>query len=217
MSTSHWNRHGGGHPPHGAFDKLVVTVGSVGGIRAVTTILEHLPRDFPAPVLLVQHRAATPPYLLASLLRPRTRLEVREAKEGDVLRPGVVYVASPEAHLVVRPDGRLGYEDTRRIHHLRSSANPLMETASEVFGDRVIAVVLTGFDRDGTDGVQSVKERGGIVIAQDEVSSEVFGMPGSAIATGCVDRVLPPVEIADSLVELTAPDRPMEQGPASAL
>ena len=99
------------------------------------------------------------------------------------------------------PNRRFELIDGRRIRHVFSSANPLFTTAADVLGP-VIGVVLTGMGRDGTDGVQAVKEAGGVVIAQDEATSEWFSMPRSAIATGAVDYVLPLDRIGAKLVEL---------------
>jgi two-component system chemotaxis response regulator CheB len=101
---------------------------------------------------------------------------------------------------MVDADLRVALADGRKIRGVLSSANPLFESAARALPSRVIAVVLTGYDRDGTDGVQAVKRSGGIVIAQDEATSESFGMPRSAIETGCVDRVLPLQEIGPALV-----------------
>ncbi|HEY4563765.1 MAG TPA: chemotaxis protein CheB, partial [Thermoanaerobaculia bacterium] len=130
-------------------------------------------------------------------------LTVKTAEEGEVMRPGTVYLAPPDLHMYVQRGGVCHLADGRRIHHLRSSANPLFDSAADIFKGRVIAVVLTGVDGDATDGVQSVKAQGGMVIAQDEATSEAFGMPGSAIATGCVDQVLPLQEIGPALCRLT--------------
>lgn len=188
-------------PPH-----VVVTASSAGGISALSTILSRLPGTFAAPILVVQHRAATPPYRLAHVLGRRTDLIVKDAVAGDKIRPGIVYIASPEAHLVVHRDQTLAYVDGRKIHHLLSSANPLFTSASDVRGDGVIAVVLSGGDSDAAEGVKHVKQQGGIVIAQDDATCDVNSMPRAAIATGCVDYVLPPHQIADALVKLVGTD-----------
>jgi two-component system chemotaxis response regulator CheB len=181
---------------------LVVMAASYGGITALREILGNLPADFPAPIAIVQHRSTEPPNMLAKVLGRNTPLTVKTAEEGEVMRPGTVYLAPPELHLQVQTGGVCHLFDGRRIHHLRSSANPLFDSAADVFGGRLIAVVLTGSAHDGTDGVQSVKARGGMVIAQDEASSAAFGMPGSAIATGCVDQILPLEEIGPTLCRL---------------
>jgi two-component system chemotaxis response regulator CheB len=188
--------------------RAIVMASSAGGLAALSTILAHMPRHFPAPILVVQHRGREYPHLLGEILTRRTTLDVRHAEEGDELRAGTVYIALPDSHLVVRPDRRLGYTDHRRIKYLRSAANPLFESASEIFGKGLVAVVLTGADADATDGVQSVKKHGGIVIAQDKATSEVFDMPRAAIATGCVDQVLPLERIAGVLKTLVGDDHP---------
>lgn len=181
---------------------VVVVAASVGGVSALQKILGGLPADFPLPILVVQHRSARMPNLLARVLGRRSALSVKTAEYGEALAPGTVYLAPPQEHLIVRRDGSLSMVDGHKIRHLRSSANPLFASAAQVFGPGVIAVVLTGGDRDATDGVQTVKQRGGIVIAQDEPSSVLFSMPHSAIETGCVDAILPLHEIATELQRL---------------
>jgi two-component system chemotaxis response regulator CheB len=175
----------------------------MGGIKALKQVLSQLPASFPAPIVVVQHRSPNPPYLLPEVLRPSTKLKVMHAHAGERLQRGTVYVASPELHLVVHPDHTLGYVDGQKIRHLRSSANPLFLSASKVFGRGVIAVVLSGLDSDATDGVQSVSQAGGVVIAQHPLTCEQAAMPRSAIATGCADFVIPLDKIADTLVQLT--------------
>jgi two-component system chemotaxis response regulator CheB len=113
-----------------------------------------------------------------------------------------VHLAPLDAHLVVRPDGLFGVRDGRKIRFMRSSANPLFESAAASLHGRVLAVVLTGRANDATDGVQAVRKRGGTVIAQDQATSLAFSMPGSAIGTGAVDHVLPLDRIGPALVEL---------------
>jgi two-component system chemotaxis response regulator CheB len=127
---------------------------------------------------------------------------VRDARHGDRLRPGTVYLASPDRHLVVNPDLTLGMEDGRRIRGTLSSAKPLFESASNVCGPGVVAVVLSGSGFDATDGVQSVKAEGGVVIAQHPESAQFPSMPLSAIKTGEVDLILPLEQIAPTLLRL---------------
>jgi two-component system, chemotaxis family, protein-glutamate methylesterase/glutaminase len=181
---------------------LVVMAASFGGVHALCEVLGDLPADFPAPIAIVQHRSAELPNMLAKVLGRSTPLAVKNAEEGETMLPGTVYLAPPDHHLQVQSGGIFHFMDGHRIHYLRSSANPLFDSAADVFDGRLIAVVLTGSADDATDGVQSVKARGGVVIAQDEESSAAFGMPGSAIATGCVDRVLPLKEIGPALRRL---------------
>jgi two-component system chemotaxis response regulator CheB len=186
---------------------LVVIAASAGGIPALEEILAALPEDFPAPIAIVQHRSPQLPNLLPQILARKSRLVVKLVEHAEKLRPGMVFLAPPDHHLTIRPDHTFALEDGARIHYLLSSANPLFASAAEVFGGNVVAVVLSGFGHDATDGVQGVKAAGGIVIAQDEATSRYFGMPSSAIATGCVDLILPLHEIAPALIRLTGPGR----------
>lgn len=182
--------------------RLVVIAASMGGIHALREVLKHLPVDFPVPIAIVQHRSATQPNYLPEVLGRATRLPVTIAEEGERLRAGHVYLAPPTLHMTVAPDLRVSLQDGRKIRHLRSSANPLFSSAAEALGVGVLGVVLTGGDRDATDGVQAIRDGGGLVIAQDEATSEVFAMPASAIATGSVSRVLPLSEIGSAIVRL---------------
>jgi two-component system chemotaxis response regulator CheB len=142
------------------------------------------------------------PNLLSRILERKTALKAKNAEPDEPMRAGTVYLAPPDQHLIVKTGHQLGLTNGRKIRHLRSSANPLFSSAAGVFKDQVIAVVLTGGDADATDGVQDVKGAGGIVIAQDETTSEQFAMPRSAIATGCVDYVLPVDEIGPTILRL---------------
>jgi two-component system, chemotaxis family, protein-glutamate methylesterase/glutaminase len=180
---------------------IVVIASSAGGIEALTTILRGLPENFPAPIVVVQHRPAARESHLVPILRRRTKLNVKDAIAGDTLQAGTVYLASPDEHLMVTDDLCFQYTDGRRIHHLRSSANPLFESAAECYGRNAIALVLTGMDSDGTDGVQAIRAHGGVIV-QDRTTSEHFDMPHSAIATGVVDRILPLSEIGPMLSRL---------------
>jgi two-component system chemotaxis response regulator CheB len=187
---------------HDAKYDLVVMAASAGGLHALEQILGTLPADFPAPIAIVQHRTAKLPLLLAQILGRHTHLKVKNAEAGERLLPGTVYLAPPALHLHIQPHGFCDLSDGMRIRHVYSSANPLFTSAADAFGSRVIAVVLTGGDRDATDGVQSIKEKGGVVIAQDQATSQIFGMPHSAIETGCVDHVLPIQDIGPALLQL---------------
>jgi two-component system, chemotaxis family, protein-glutamate methylesterase/glutaminase len=180
---------------------IVVIASSAGGIEALTTILGGLPENFPAPIVVVQHRPAARESHLVPILRRRTKLNVKDAIAGDTLQAGTVYLASPDEHLMVTDDLCFQYTDGRRIHHLRSSANPLFESAAECYGRNAIALVLTGMDSDGTDGVQAIRAHGGVIV-QDRTTSEHFDMPHSAIATGVVDHILPLSEIGPMLSRL---------------
>jgi two-component system chemotaxis response regulator CheB len=113
-----------------------------------------------------------------------------------------VYLAQPDTHLTIAADRSFRYRDGTRIRHVRSSANPLFESAAKVFDGHVVAVVLSGGGHDATDGVQGVKAHGGLIIAQDQATSQFWGMPRSAIESGAVDDVLPLDAIGPALNDI---------------
>ena len=187
--------------PNAAFD-VVAMAASAGGLTAFSQILTALPAEFPAAILVVQHLDPRHKSLMAEILSRRTTLKIQEAKEGDTLSSGTVYIAPPNRHLLVNFDGRLSLSQSELVHFVRPSADLLFESVAAIYQDRAIAVVLTGTGSDGAMGVQAIKKMGGTVIAQDEKSSEFFGMPGSAIHTGNVDFILPLDEIPSALTTL---------------
>lgn len=181
---------------------LVVIVGSAGAIRPLLTILRALPPDYPLAVVVVQHRPSRPTDHLEPLLRRATALPVVAVTNGARLEPGTVHLAPADLHVVARPGALLELRDGQRIAGVLSSANPLLESAAEELGGRVIAVILSGSGKDGSVGAQAVRAHGGTVIAQESTSAAFPGMPTSAHATGCVDFVLPEEEIAPTLLRL---------------
>ena len=187
---------------------LIALVASAGGIPAIQTVLGSLPADLQATIVIVQHRPPHGKSYLPEILARSSPLPVGVAEHGAIMESGRVYLARPDFHLVIGRDGRFLYQDGQRIRFTRSSANPLLESAGRLFGDRVIAVVLTGMGADGTDGVQTVKAHGGLVIAQNEATSEHWSMPESALKSGAVDYVLPLEAIAPILIDITKGRRP---------
>jgi two-component system chemotaxis response regulator CheB len=182
--------------------RIVAMAASAGGLAALSQVLTGLPADFPAPIVVVQHLDPHHRSWMAEILARRVPLEVRQAQGGEVVRPGTIYIAPPDRHLLVNALGVLSLSDAALVHHVRPSADLLFSSLAASFGRRVIAVVLSGTGRDGADGVRCVKGEKGMAIAQDEETSEFFGMPSAAIATGTVDFVLPLAAIAARLVEL---------------
>ena len=183
---------------------LVLIAASAGGIKALRSVVSGLPADFSASIAIVQHLAPWHPSQLAHILGAGARMSVKEAEEGDCLRAGVIFVAPPNKHLLVNPDGTLSLSYSEMVHFLRPSADLLFESAAASFKARAIAVVLSGTGSDGAMGVQAIKKMGGRVISQDQSTSEFFGMPFAAIETGDVDFVLPLEQIAPKLRELIA-------------
>jgi two-component system, chemotaxis family, protein-glutamate methylesterase/glutaminase len=183
----------------------VVAIGaSAGGVEALHVVVEALPVAFLAAVLVVQHMDPRHRSMLAGLLARRCRLRVKQATNGELIEPGTVYIAQPDAHLVVR-DGRLLLTDTKLVHFSRPSIDLLFESVADTYGDRAISVVLSGTGVDGADGTRAIKAKGGTTIAQSPSSAAHGGMPQAARATGCVDVTLPLEEIGPAIVNLVAP------------
>ena len=187
--------------PSVAFN-VVALAASAGGLTALSRVLTDLPAQFPAALLVVQHLDPHHRSLMADILGRRTALRVKQAEEGDRFLPGTVYVAPPDRHLLVNPDGTLSLSRTELVHFVRPSADLLFESVAATSKQRAIAVVLTGTGVDGTMGVRAIKKMGGTVIVQNEQTSEFFGMPSAAIQTGCVDFILPLDEIPKALLAL---------------
>jgi len=187
-----------------AAPELVILAASAGGIEALKTILDALPAKFETPIAVLQHRSPTAPSILSKILGRGNNLVIKDANPGERLRPCTVYVAPATAHLTVGADRRFHFQDGRYVHFLRAAADPLIQSAAHSLGGRVVAVILSGGGRNGTGGVRDVKALGGSVIVQDPATTRFPGMPRAAIATGAVDYVLPPREIAPMLVRLTA-------------
>ena len=183
----------------------VVAIGaSAGGVEALHVVVSALPGDFPAAVLIVQHMDPHHKSMLAGLLARRSLLTVKQAASGEAIRPGTVYIAQPDAHLIVR-DRRLELTDTAPVHFSRPSIDLLFQSVADAYGDRAIAVILSGSGVDGADGVRAVKAKGGTTIVQQPSSAAHAGMPQAARATGCVDVTLPLEEIGPALGNLVVP------------
>jgi two-component system chemotaxis response regulator CheB len=182
--------------------EIVAMAASAGGLTALSEVLSGLPRDFPASIVVVQHLDPRHRSLMAEILSKRTPLRAKQAAEGDPLEPGTIYIAPPDRHLLVNPNGTITLSQSELVHFVRPSADLLFESVAASYRNRAIAVVLTGTGSDGTMGVQAIKKMGGTVISQDEATAEFFGMPNAAIQTKSVDFVLPLNAIAPALVTL---------------
>lgn len=183
---------------------VVAAASSTGGPAALLQILSTLPADFPVPVLVVQHIAADFVNGLASWLDASSPLRVKVAEEGELVRPGTVYLAPDRRDLGLSSQGTVSLSMPLPGSHVCPGATPLFESVARVRGASVLAVILTGMGQDGLEGLAAIKRAGGRVLAQDEETSVVFGMPAAAIGAGLADLVLPLPAIAPMLVELTA-------------
>ena len=183
----------------GAFD-VVAIAASAGGLKAIIKVLSGLPENFPASIVVVQHLDPRHRSLMADILARKTSLTVKEAEEGERLAKSIIYIAKPDRHLLVNPDGTLSLTSSELVHFVRPSADLLFESVAASYRDRAIAVVLSGSGSDGAMGAQAIKKTGGTVIVQE--NAEFTGMPEATTNAADVDFVLPLDEIAPALVTL---------------
>ncbi|MEV0602614.1 chemotaxis protein CheB [Streptomyces sp. NPDC050315] len=191
------------HPPVPDHDEsapdsfaIVAVASSAGGIHALSVFLEALGAGLPVPVLIVQHLDPRHGTVIAEILARRAAMDVKLADHNERALPGTVYIAPPNRHLLVGPDGVLTLSSSKLVHFVRPSADLLFESVAGAYGPRAVACVLTGSGYDGAMGIEAVKSRGGTVIAEDPRTAEFTGMPKAAVDTGAVDFVLPLEEIA---------------------
>ena len=181
---------------------LVAIAASTGGPTALQTILSALPPDFPAPIVLVQHIARGFLDGFAHWLDGECALRVQVSRAGEKLEPGTVYVAADDVHLGVSAIRQIASIHTGPVNGFRPSASVLFESAANAYGAGLVCVILTGMGSDGVSGLRRVKERHGYVIAQDEPTSLIYGMPGEAVKARVVDVSLPLDRIAGRLAQL---------------
>jgi two-component system chemotaxis response regulator CheB len=187
---------------HGDGDFDVVAMGaSAGGFNALSRLLGPLPQEFGCGILVVQHLSPDHRSVLAELLERKTTLRVHQAADGERILPGVVYVAAPNLHLLAEP-GAVRLLRTPAVHHSRPSIDLLFESIAVNYGQRAIGIVLSGSGRDGAAGIQAIKNAGGTTMAEDPATCEFNSMPYAAIATGCVDIILPVARLAKTLITL---------------
>jgi two-component system chemotaxis response regulator CheB len=189
-------------PTPGRRVDVVVIGASLGGPRALAALLRGLPAAFPVGIAVVQHIADGFTEGLAGWLSQECQLPVRQAVDGEPLRPGQVLLAPSGRHLLVG-EGRVRLSDGPPVETFKPSVTPLFTSAAEAYGARACGVLLTGMGHDGAAGLKVLHDAGAVTLAQDEPTSAVFGMARAAIDLGAVDRVLALEDLPRTLVALT--------------
>ena len=187
-----------------SFKAVVVGVSS-GGLEALKILVPGLRPDLAAPVIIVQHMSPLADSYLPVRLDEISALTVKEAEDKEPLRPGVVYVAPPDYHLLAEADGSLSLSVDPKVNFSRPSVDVLFESASDAFGPALVGVILTGANQDGARGLARIKRRGGLAVVQSPESAQAPTMPEAALETTCVDHVLPLADIAPFLNNLIGP------------
>lgn len=194
-------------PPSSGIKKIVAIGISTGGPKSLREVIPYLPADLPAAVLLVQHMLPGFTKSLAERLDSISKIEVKEARDNEVIKEGCVYLSPGDCHMKVKFNGdnklTVKLSDEPPVGGHRPSVDVMMESLSETGLSDIIAVIMTGMGGDGSKGIKKIKRvNKGFVIAQDEKSSIVFGMPKVAIETGTVDLVVPLNEIAKEIIRI---------------
>jgi two-component system chemotaxis response regulator CheB len=188
--------------------ELVVIGGSWGALAAYDRILPPLPKDFPAAIVVIQHRAVDSHHgALVGYLQQRSPLPCSEIDDKTPVVAGQIHLAPPDYHTIVER-GHFALSTEAAVRHSRPSIDVSFETAADSYGNRLVGVILTGANDDGAEGVRAVKRQGGFTIAQDPETAEKRTMPEAAIATGAVDRVVAVEEIAPMLLDLCGAGKP---------
>ncbi|MES2521515.1 MAG: chemotaxis response regulator protein-glutamate methylesterase [Gemmatimonadota bacterium] len=184
--------------------ELLAIGSSTGGPNALVSLIPQLPADLGVPVVITQHMPPVFTRLLAERLDGLSGLTVREATDGAVLAPNVVWLAPGDTHMAFAKRGTsvvVALNKDAPEHSCRPAVDVMLRSAHAIFGGRVLTVILTGMGRDGTLGAEILSRSGGSVFAQDAATSVVWGMPGFVAGAGLADRILPLGEIADAIVE----------------
>ncbi|MDZ8052845.1 MAG: chemotaxis protein CheB [Aulosira sp. ZfuVER01] len=190
--------------------ELVAIGASLGGLNALTVLLGSLPKNFSVPIAVAQHRQPHSDDNLSTLLQNYTNLIVKDAEDKEEILPGTVYLAPADYHLLVecRNSGEsphFALSTEAAVTYTRPSIDVLFESAADAYAQKVIGVVLTGANHDGTRGLARIKARGGKAIVQEPQTAECQIMPASAIASVIVDKIMPLTDIASFLTQICCP------------
>ena len=184
--------------------KNIVAIGtSTGGPRALQQIIPKMPSNLNATLVVVQHMPKGFTKSLANRLNTLSEIEVKEGEDGEVLKRGFCYIAPGDFHMSIVQENsicKIKLDKSPPVSGLRPTVDALMESVSKIFNLNKIGVILTGMGSDGAIGIKEIKNHNGYTIAEDETTCVVFGMPKSAINSGCIDKVLPINKIADEII-----------------
>lgn len=183
--------------------KAIVTGVSAGGFKILHTILPMFPASFRVPILVVQHRVPGKDNYLIESLNTSSLVTVKEADDKEELQQATVYIAPGGYHMLLEKDMSIGLNIDPPVSFSRPSIDVLFESAAYACKEKLIGLILTGANSDGSAGIATIKRFGGTTIAQTPESAESTVMPTSAIATGCVDHIQPIEEIVPQIINLT--------------
>lgn len=182
--------------------KAVVIGASSGGLNVLKILLPALPADFCLPIMIVQHVGVHSGNYWIDALNTMTKLNVKEADEKERVEKGNVYIAPANYHLLVEKDHTLSLSTEQKVNFARPSIDVLFESAAEAYKDKLAGIILTGSNNDGTNGLRTIKEYGGLTVVQDPHTAESPFMPSSAIAAVSPDYIFSIEKMVNLLVGL---------------
>ncbi|QQL50494.1 chemotaxis protein CheB [Mucilaginibacter ginkgonis] len=177
-------------------DQIVLIGGSAGSLHVVISILSGLKRDLQIPIVIVIHRKNDAASNLGHLLDIRSHLRVKEADDKEIIQSGIVYLAAADYHLLVEQNKHFALDDSEKINFSRPSIDVTFQSIAEVFGAGVTAILLSGANADGVEGMRFIQQAGGKILVQDPDSAQVAFMPQSAVDELKLDKVLAIDDIA---------------------
>ena len=183
------------------YEAIVIGVSS-GGMNAMKVLFSLLPKEFNTPISIVQHIGSQSENLWIRLLNDKSNLPIKEADEKESIEHGKVYIAPPNYHLLIERNKTFSLTIDERVNFARPSIDVLFESAAEAYKNKLIGIVLTGSNNDGTNGIKRIKEYGGLAIVQDPNTAESAYMPKSAIAAIEPDYILPLENIVELLIKI---------------
>jgi two-component system chemotaxis response regulator CheB len=185
------------------YEAIVIGVSS-GGMNAMKVMFSLLPKEFNTPIIIVQHISSQSENLWIRLLNDKSNIYIKEADEKEKIENGKVYIAPPNYHLLIERDKTFSLTVDERVNYARPSIDVLFESAAEAYKNKLIGVILTGSNNDGTNGLKRIKEYGGLTIVQDPATAESSYMPASAIAVVQMDYILTLENIIKLLIKIDA-------------
>jgi len=185
------------------YEAIVIGTSS-GGMNALKFLFSVLPVDFSLPIIIVQHIGPRSDSQWIDLLNTNSKLSIKEADEKEKIENGKVYIAPPNYHLLIEKDKTFSLTIDERVNYSRPSIDVLFESAAEAYKNKLIGVILTGSNNDGTNGLKRIKEYGGLTIVQDPATAESSYMPASAIAVVQIDYILTLEDIMKLLIKIDA-------------
>ena len=184
----------------GGINNIFIIASSTGGPRALYELIPAIPADIDAAILIVQHMPPEFTKSIARRLNSLSQIHVKEAGDGDFISQGKAYIAPGGFHMEIKPNGQIMLTTGEPVGGLRPAADVTMQSAAKTYGSRCTGLILTGMGSDGTKGAAMIKAEGGRILAEDESTCVIYGMPRSVAEAGLVDKVVPLHQVVSEMI-----------------